>query len=235
MKKIVLGIFVFCATLSLQAQSKKIDKLMAKDWPNLKRYREANNKIVKTKQYPIAVFMGNSITDNWYQKDPQFFQKNKYAGRGISGQTTPQMLIRFTPDVIDLKAKVVVILAGTNDIAGNTGFASVKMITDNLKAMAQLAKANNIKVIFCSILPVKEYPWRKQIKNPTEKIKKVNAWMKEYSQKKGIYYLDYYVGMALQHGGMKPGISIDGVHPNEKGYNIMEPLVVAKIESVLNK
>ena len=127
--------FLFFSSL-IFSQNEQYKELMSQDWPNLKRYREANDQAEKQNKEITAVFMGNSITQGWYDKHPDFFIKNNYIGRGIGGQTTPQMLIRFTPDVIDLQPKVVVILAGTNDIAGNTGFSSVKMITDNIKAMA---------------------------------------------------------------------------------------------------
>ncbi len=145
---------LLCLTTGVFAQNEKYKELMSQDWPNLKRYREANEAVKQDNKEVIAVFMGNSITQGWYDQHPDFFTENNYIGRGIGGQTTPQMLIRFTPDVIDLQPKVVVILAGTNDIAGNTGFSSVKMITDNIKAMAQLATANNITVVLSSILPV---------------------------------------------------------------------------------
>src|SRR5690606_20009345 len=136
---------------------------------------------------PKVVFMGNSITEGWYQQRPEFFKKHDFAGRGIGGQTTPQMLIRFTPDVIDLQPEAVVILAGTNDIAGNTGPSSVKMITDNLAAMAQLAKAHGIKVVLSSILPVKEYPWSKEA-DAVGMIAAVNRWMKDYAAEQNFVY-----------------------------------------------
>ena len=135
--------------------------------------------------------MGNSITEGWVNTHPGFFQKNNYLGRGIGGQTTPQMLIRFTPDVLDLNPKVVVILAGTNDIAGNTGFSSVKMISDNIKAMSLLAKQKNIKVILSSVLPVYDYPWRPGLE-PVSKIEELNSWMKNYAKENGHIYLDYF-------------------------------------------
>lgn len=214
------------------AQKNKYKKLMSQDWPNLKRYREANEAVKKQDQEITAVFMGNSITQGWYDQHPNFFKKNKYIGRGISGQTTPQMLIRFTPDVIDLQPKVVVILAGTNDIAGNTGFSSVKMITDNIKAMAQLATANNIKVVLSSILPVYDYPWRPGLE-PTTKIAEVNAWLKNYAEENNHIYLDYFPALANDKKGMKEEYASDGVHPTSAGYDVMEPLVKDAINKAL--
>ena len=219
---------------SLNAQDKNYSELMKQDWPELQQYREANNKIIAASNWPEVVFMGNSITEGWESMHPEFFRNNNYAGRGIGGQTTPQMLIRFTPDVVDLNPEVVVILAGTNDIAANTGFSSVKMISDNIKAMAQLAKQNGIQVILVSILPVEDYPWRPGLQ-PIEKIANLNSWMKEYADKNGHYYLDLFSPMANENQGMKKEYSEDGVHPNLKAYKVMEPLVQQAIEKALKK
>lgn len=204
----------------------------AQDWPNLNKYRAVNQEIIASSNYPKAVFMGNSITEGWWQQRPEFFDEHNFVGRGIGGQTTPQMLIRFTPDVIDLKPEVVVILAGTNDIAGNTGPSSVKMITDNLAAMAQLAKANGIKVVLSSILPVKEYPWSKDA-DAVRMIAQVNAWMKQYADEQDFVYLDYFSAMSDKEQGLQKVYSGDGVHPNLKGYAVMEPLVLKAVEEAL--
>src|SRR5690554_569919 len=197
------------------------------DWPNLGKYQAANEQLLASGNKPTAVFMGNSITEGWWKQRPEFFKKHNFVGRGIGGQTTPQMLIRFTPDVIDLKPKVVVILAGTNDIAGNTGPSSVKMITDNLAAMAQLARAHDIKVVLSSILPVKEYPWSKEA-DAVGMIRQVNDWMENYARKEGFVYLDYFSEMADEERGLSE-YSGDGVHPDQKGYSVMEPLVLEAI------
>lgn len=202
------------------------------DWPNLKKYHDANEQLLASGKTPTAVFMGNSITEGWWKQRPEFFEKHNFVGRGIGGQTTPQMLIRFTPDVIDLKPQVVVILAGTNDIAGNTGPSSVKMITDNLAAMAQLAKAHDIKVVLSSILPVKQYPWSKDA-DPVRMIRAVNDWMESYAAKEGFIYLDYFSAMADEERGLSK-YSGDGVHPDQNGYAVMEPLVLEAIEKALN-
>ena len=208
----------------------------AQDWPNLGRYRDANAKVgVPAPNENRVVFMGNSITDAWINTDPEFFQKNPYLDRGISGQTTPQMLIRFRPDVIQLNPKVVVILAGTNDIAGNTGPSTLKMIEDNLASMAQLAKANNIKVVLCSVLPASQYPWRTSVKNVAQKIVKLNKWIEQYARDNDEVYCNYYPHLVNDEGGMMPKYSKDGVHPNLDGYRVMEPLVVDAIHEALGK
>lgn len=204
----------------------------AQDWPNLGKYEAANAEVHSSGNYPKVVFMGNSITEGWAQQRPEFFQKHNFAGRGIGGQTTPQMLIRFTPDVLDLQPEAVVILAGTNDIAGNTGPSSVKMITDNLAAMAQLARVHGIKVVLSSILPVKEYPWSKEA-DAVGMIAAVNNWMKAYAAEQGFVYLDYFTAMADEEGGLPKIYSGDGVHPNLEGYALMEPLVVEAVRQAL--
>ncbi len=230
MKKYVLLLLSFLSMINLFAQDKSLDELMSQDWSNLKKYREANKEITDKKIDVPVVFMGNSITEGWVNTHPDFFKTNNYVGRGISGQTTPQMLIRFMPDVVNLHPHAVVILAGTNDIAGNTGFSTVKMITDNLKAMAQLATANNIKVILCSILPASEYPWRKSIQ-PIDKIAEVNTWIKNFATENGYTYVDFFSKMVNDTNGMREELTLDGVHPNAKGYSIMEPI----IKSAINK
>ena len=218
--------------LSLNAQEKEYKKLMEQDWAQLEQYREANQQIIKSSNWPEVVFMGNSITQGWADIHPEFFKENNYVGRGIGGQTTPQMLIRFTPDVLDLNPKTVVILAGTNDIAGNTGFSSIKMITDNIKAMSLLAEKRNIKVILSSVLPVYDYPWRPGLQ-PVAKIAELNSWLRNFAEENGHIYLDYFSHMAREDGGMIKDYSEDGVHPNEKGYEVMEPLVQEAIAKSL--
>ncbi|HKI45320.1 MAG TPA: SGNH/GDSL hydrolase family protein [Balneolales bacterium] len=209
---------------------------LAQDWPDLGRYRAANEKVgAPAPNENRVVFMGNSITDHWIQTDPEFFKKNPYLDRGISGQTTPQMLIRFRPDVIQLDPKAVLILAGTNDIAGNTGPSTLKMIEDNLASMAQLAKANNIKVVLCSVLPASQYPWRKSVKNVAEKIKKLNQWIEKYAHENNEIYLNYYPHLVNDKGGMLSKYSKDGVHPNLAGYRVMEPMAVKAIHEALRQ
>jgi lysophospholipase L1-like esterase len=212
-----------------------------KDWPQLGRYHEANGKVA-----PVAsnetrvVFMGDSITDVWQNpKFGGFFPGKPYVDRGISGQTTPQMLIRFRPDVIALHPKAVVILAGTNDIAGNTGPMTLETIEDNLMAMADLAKANSIKVVFASILPISDYNQRdgkpivRSTQRPPEKIKALNEWMKTYAANNKLTYLDYYSALVDDKGFLREELADDGLHPNTKGYAIMAPLAEAAIARAL--
>ena len=197
---------------------------MAQDWPDLNHFKDNNaNTVAITPNEKRVVFMGNSITEGWINLHPEFFAGKFYINRGISGQTTPQMLLRFRADVIKLKPRVVVILAGTNDIAGNTGPSTLEMIEDNIISMAQLAKANGIKVILCSVLPVFDYPWKPGLK-PAEKIFELNKLIKAYAAKDNLIYLDFYSPMVDERKGLKAEYSADGVHPNEAGYNLMEPL-----------
>jgi lysophospholipase L1-like esterase len=204
------------------------------DWPNFSRYKEDNLKLGLPKpDENRVVFMGNSITEGWKDVDPDLFIDKSYINRGISGQTTPQMLVRFRADVINLKPKAVVILAGTNDIAGNTGPTTLEMIEDNIASMVEIAKANNIKVILCSVLPAYDYPWKPGL-NPAQKIVDLNKWIKKYSIENEIVYVDYFTPMADEKNGLKKELSEDGVHPNKKGYDIMTPLVENAIAEALN-
>lgn len=231
-----LGFFLFLIP-SVNAQKDSVTEQLNQnnDWPNLRRYRDENKKVgLPSANENRVVFMGNSITDGWINASPEFFSKNPYLDRGISGQTTPQMLIRFRQDVINLKPKVVVILAGINDIAGNTGPSSMEMIEDNLMSMAQLAKSNGIKVVMCSITPAVAFPWRPGI-NPVEKIAAINKWMKNYTAKNNFVFVDYFDAMADEKRGLPPDLSKDGVHPTEAGYKIMEPLAVKGIEKALKQ
>ena len=201
------------------------------DFAGLHRYASANATLAPMEKGRV-VFFGDSITDAWTANGGTFFPGKPYVNRGISGQTTPQMLVRFRQDVIDLHPAAVVILAGTNDIAGNTGPSTLEMIEDNLTSMAELAHANGIHVILASVLPAADYPWRKGLE-PAPKIKALNQWIADYCAQKKFTYLDYYTAMAGPDGGMKPGISIDGVHPNAAGYAIMEPLAETAIAKAM--
>ena len=205
------------------------------DWPQLGRYRAENVALGPVGQdQQRVVFYGDSITDGWGRRPStgEFFPGKPYVNRGISGQTTPQMVVRFRQDVIDLHPAAVLILAGTNDIAGNTGPMTPEMTEDNFRSMADLAHANGIKVILASITPVFDYPWKHGME-PAPKIRAINAWLKDYCDQHGYTYLDYYTSLTDSEGGMKPGISFDGVHPNEQGYAIMAPLAQAAIDKTL--
>ena len=213
------------------------------DWPALARYREDNNRVMPSTKHELrVVFMGDSITDSW--DDPRygsFFPGKPYINRGISGQTTPQMLIRFRRDVIELRPKVVVILAGTNDIAGNTGPTTLEAIEDNLASMAELARAHDIRVVFASVLPVSDYELRegKQIvqtvRRPPEKILALNKWLKDYAAAHGHGYLDYFSATVDDRGFLKDELSDDGLHPNAQGYVVMAPLAEAAIAASLKR
>jgi lysophospholipase L1-like esterase len=204
------------------------------DWPNLARFHDDNLKIgLPAASEKRVVFMGNSITEGWSNLHADFFSGKPYVNRGISGQTTPQMLIRFRPDVINLKPAVVVILAGINDIAGNTGPSTLEMIEDNLASMAELAKAHGIAVVLSSVLPAFDFPWRPGMQ-PAEKVVQLNVWIKKYSESNGCVYLDYFTAMSDERHGLKAEFTFDGVHPNLAGYKIMEPLVESAIQKALN-
>jgi acyl-CoA thioesterase I len=208
-----------------------------RDWANLTRYREANRAVTAAHPQRV-VFMGDSITDAWPQRVPAFFDGKPYVGRGISGQTTPQMLVRFRRDVLDLKPRVVVILAGTNDIAGNTGLMTDEDIQGNLASMAQLAKANGIRVVLASITPVSGYHVAptgvpQTSSRPMARIRAINAWIKEYAAANGHVYLDYFSAMTDEAGHLRTELSADDLHPNVQGYAIMGPLAEQAIARAL--
>lgn len=204
----------------------------SQDWPNLLRYRDADEKLGN----PVPgekriVFMGNSITEGWINAHPEFFRENHLINRGIGGQTTPQMVLRFRQDVIDLKPAAVFILAGINDIAGNTGPSTLKMIKDNFENMAFLAEAARIKVVLCSILPSNKIPWRDNM-NPSEKIRQINTWMKSFAESHQFEYVDYYSVLKDDKDGLPQNLSQDGVHPTPEGYLKMEQVVLPYIRKI---
>lgn len=210
------------------------------DWPFLAKYRDADKELPAPGEVRV-VFMGDSITEGWGMKATatspgrgEFFPGKPYINRGISGQTTPQMLVRFRQDVIALKPKLVVLLAGTNDIAENTGKETLEEIGNNIASMSDLARANGIRMVLCSVLPASEFHWHKGLE-PAPKIKALNAWIKEYAAKNGLVYVDYYSPMANDEGGLKAELSPDGVHPNKAGYELMAPLAEAGIAEALKK
>jgi len=216
---------------------KQISTMEAKlaDWPQLGRYKAENAALGPVGGDELrVVFYGDSITDGWGRRPDtgEFFPGKPYVNRGISGQTTPQMVVRFRQDVINLHPAAVVILAGTNDVAGNTGPMTPEMTEDNFRSMIDLAKANGIKVIVASITPAADYPWRKGLA-PAGKIKALNNWLQGYCVTHSVAYLDYYSALVAEDGGMKEGTSFDGVHPNAKGYAIMGPLAQAAIDKTL--
>jgi len=207
------------------------------DWPQLGRYRADNAALSPAAPgEQRVVFYGDSITDGWGRQPNTggFFPGKPYVNRGISGQTTPQMLVRFEQDVVHLHPSVVVILAGTNDIAGNTGPSTPAMIEDNFRAMSTIATQAGIKVVLASITPAYSYPWKPGIE-PVATIREVNAWLKDFCATQHFVYLDYYTAMADEKGAMKPGLAKDGVHPTAAGYAIMGPLAEAAIAQALAK
>ena len=212
-----------------------ISSVNAQDWANMNLFKQANAELppLENEENRI-VFLGNSITIGWSETHPEFFNNKPYVNRGISGQTTPHMLLRFRQDVINIGATAVVILAGTNDIAQNTGPITLEMILDNLKSMTELARAHDIKVILCSVLPAYDYPWRPGLQ-PNIKIPKLNALIKAYAKKNGIYYLDYFSAINDGNNGMVNKYSPDGVHLSLEGYQFIEPMVEKAIKDVLYK
>ena len=204
------------------------------DWANLARYADENSKLASTATGENrVVFMGNSITEFWKMSDSVYFSNN-YICRGISGQTTPQMLVRFREDVINLKPNLVVILAGINDIAQNTGPEKLEDVFGNIVSMVQLAKASHIKVVMSSVLPANHFPWRPSI-DPTEKVIQLNKMIKDYADQNQIVYLDYYSAMVDDKKGLPKNLSNDGVHPTIAGYKIMEPLADKAIAEALKR
>jgi lysophospholipase L1-like esterase len=202
------------------------------DWNQLGRYHEDDARLQsQPAEAGRVVFLGDSITDMW--KLAQYFPGKPYVNRGISGQTTPQMLVRMYPDVINLRPSVLVILAGTNDIARNTGPQSAEMIQANFRAITELAQVHNIKIVLCSLTPVSDYTARKQtVQRPPADILVLNEWLKKYAEQIHGLYVDYHSALSDSDGLLKEGYSMDGLHPNDKGYAIMAPLVQAAIEKI---
>jgi lysophospholipase L1-like esterase len=230
-----------CPEVATALQAVIRNDVRLRDWANLARYRELNRALAAPASSEArVVFMGDSITDAWSNQERYgpFFPGKPYVGRGISGQTTPQMLLRFKPDVIDLKPKAVVILAGTNDIAGNTGPMTDEEIEGNLASMADLAKAHGIKVVFSSITPTGGYHAQpnavpQSTTRPMARIKTLNDWMKQYAAANGHVYLDYFTPMLDAKGVMREELTADDLHPNAAGYAIMAPLAEAAIQKAL--
>ena len=226
MRKVkIYWIFILLASI-------KLTKVNGQDWANLSKFKNANIQLNALKTKNRIVFMGNSITEYWPKVSPSFFENNNFINRGISGQTTPQMLIRFRQDVINLKPSAVVILAGINDIAQNTGPSSIQMIKNNIISMIELAKGNKIDVVLCSVLPAEKFPWNPKI-SPAQKVINLNKELKEYADKNDIIYVDYFSKMVNKTMGMKKELAKDGIHPNKSGYSIMEKILSKEIPKIL--
>ncbi len=200
----------------------------AQDFANYTKYEKQNQEVVAKKMAPNSVFMGDSITEGWFSTDPSFFTKNNFVGRGISGQVTSQMLLRFREDVINLKPKRVIILAGTNDIAENQGPISLDKVFGNIVSMVELAKANNIKVVLCSVLPAYDFGWRKDM-HPAEKVIALNTMIEAYAKKNNIPYVDYHSEMKDSRNGLDKIYTEDEIHPTTKGYEKMEAILMKKL------
>jgi lysophospholipase L1-like esterase len=206
------------------------------DWANMNFYKDSNERLKKIADPNRVVFMGNSITQGWSHFNASFFKNNPFVNRGIGGQTSPQMLVRFRTDVVNLNPKAVVIMAGTNDIAGNTGLISIENTAENIFSMAEIAMANNIAVYICSTLPAIDFLWSPGLE-PASKIVKLNTILKNYCKENGLTYIDYYAAMVDADGGLKvpdyTGAN-DLVHPNKQGYKVMEKIILASLKNSLN-
>ncbi len=201
------------------------------DWAQFGRYADANKRVTTPAK---VVFMGNSITDGWWPKDSTFFIDNNFLDRGISGQTTSEMLVRFRQDVINLKPKAVVILAGINDIAHNNGVISLENVFGNIVSMAELARYNKITPIICSVLPAYDFPWRRGM-NPAPKVIELNKMLKAYADKEGLTYVDYHSAMKDERDGLPKNLASDEVHPTLEGYKIMEKIVLEAIHKTIGE
>ena len=199
------------------------------DWAQFYRYEGKNDSLP---YQPKVVFMGNSISDCWPDAHPEFFTTNHFIGRGISGQVSSQMLVRFQEDVISLQPKVVVICCGTNDIAQNNGYISLEHILMNIKSMCELARANKIKPVVCSTLPAKAFKWRPEMK-PANDIIRLNEMIKAYAKENKIPYVDYHSALKDEENGLPRKYSKDGVHPNAQGYAVMESVIMPVLKKVL--
>ncbi|MFD0793061.1 SGNH/GDSL hydrolase family protein [Mucilaginibacter litoreus] len=240
----LLMLLAFSAAMGQQTEEQKkaeawanfqkmIEERYHKDWAWIKRYENDNQKLpAPAPGEKRVVFMGNSITEGWINTDPAFFKDRPYINRGIGGQTTPQMLVRFREDVINLKPKVVVILAGINDIAENNGPSKLEDVAGNIFSMAELAQRHNIKVILSSVLPAAAFPWHPGI-DPRDSVTKLNSMLKTYATQNKLGYIDYYSATVDNNKGMKKELATDGVHPNMAGYKVMEPLAEAEIKKAL--
>lgn len=226
----LLSLFVYSTT----AIAQELDISLWNSGINYSRYSDANKELIKEKVTPITVLMGDSITDGWINQHPEFFENNSIIDRGISGETTSQMLMRFREDVINLHPQVVAILAGINDVAENTGQIAIEKVFENIISMADLARANNIKVVLCKLVPANRFPWRERIV-PTDKVKILNNLIESYAADNGIVLVDYYSSMADDNRGLRADLGSDGIHPNSKGYRIMEPLLLEGIHKALKE
>jgi len=239
MKFILIAFFIYGGSLFAQTDSndtkpKKED--YSDDWANISKYQKENELIgLPKKGEKRVVFLGSSIFEFWKQKDPEYFNSNAYVDRGISGQISPQLLIRFRQDVINLKPRAVIILAGSNDLAGSRGHVNNETILNNVKSMAELARKNHIKVILCKYLPIYEYPWNKALKGAADQIISMNNAIVAYANENNFTILDYFTPLVDSRNGQKAEFTTDGVHPNLAGYKIMEVVTDEAIRKTIGK
>lgn len=217
MKRLILAALIAVSSIAVKAQPQ------IGDWAKFSRYEEANKEVTAS---PRAVFMGDSITDFWVNADPDFFSTNNFLGRGISGQTTSHMLVRFRRDVIDHHPEYVVILAGTNDIAKNLGEISLENALGNIISMCELARANKIKPLICSVLPCDHFFWRPEVKGQEEEIVRFNDMLKDYAKSAKIPYVDYHSAMKNEKNGLPKEYAEDGCHPTKEGYEVMKRIIL---------
>lgn len=225
MRKLVLILACMLTSMPFWAEEQR-------DWAGFSRYAQENDSLLKAGTEVKVVFLGNSITQGWRDMRPQFFLEHGFIGRGISGQTSSEMLVRMRADVLDLHPQIVVILAGTNDIARNNGYISHKHILGNIRSMCELSRANGIQPVLCSLVPARAFYWNPQVMGAAGQIKTMNALIRAYADANAIPYVDYWSPMAAADGGLREGLSYDGVHPNDKGYAIMEPIILNALKQL---
>jgi len=239
MKFILIAFFIYGGSLFAQTDSydnKPKQEDFSDDWANISKYQKENELIgLPKKGEKRVVFLGSSIFEFWKQKDPEYFNSHAYVDRGISGQIAPQLLIRFRQDVINLKPKAVIILAGSNDLAGSRGHVNNETILNNVKSMAELARKNHIKVILCKYLPIYEYPWNKALKGAADQIISLNDAIAAYANENNFTILDYFTPLVDSRNGQKAEFTTDGVHPNLAGYKVMEVVTDEAIRKTIGK
>lgn len=231
-----MGLFLYSGSLVAQQRESVQKEDFSDDWAALSKYQKENDSLsTPNKDEKRVVFLGSSIFEFWKQKDPQYFNNGSYHDRGISGQISPQLLIRFRQDVINLKPKAVIILAGSNDLAGNKGHVSNETVMNNIKSMAELARKNRIKVILCKYLPIYEYPWNKNLKGVADQIISLNNEIVSYAKANRFVILDYWTPLVDERNGQKAAYTTDGVHPNLAGYKVMEKVTEEAIDKALHR
>lgn len=228
MKKLI-ATFALCLFAAGASRGQNYSDMLYRDWAGLRAFAQVNRNLTVE---PEVVFMGNSITEGWFNYHPDFFKKNNFACRGIGGQTSSEMLVRFRQDVIELHPRVVAILAGTNDIAMNNGYIALENTFQNIVSMCELAKFNGIRVVLCSVLPCDRFSWRPEIK-PAAAVAELNTMLRQYAAEHKIPYVDYHAALDNGSGGLDARISRDGCHPTLYGYTLMEPMVVEGINKAL--